>query len=78
MQLVVQPSLLLEIMRKVDYDDSGELSFDEFEQLMKLLSDSDGFPETEHQELKKAFERFDSTGDGLLDLQELQPWARGS
>lgn len=72
MQLVVQPSLLLEIMRKVDYDDSGELSFDEFEQLMKLLSDSDGFPETEHQELKKAFERFDSTGDGLLDLQEFK------
>ncbi|CAE7219480.1 cal-1 [Symbiodinium necroappetens] len=72
MQLVVQPSLLLEIMRKVDYDDSGELSFDEFEQLMKLLSDSDGFPETEHQELKKAFQRFDSTGDGLLDLQEFK------
>ena len=68
--LVVQPSLLGEIMRKVDYDDSGELSFDEFEQLMKLLADSDGFPESEHEELKKAFKRFDGSGDGVLDLQE--------
>ena len=57
-------------MRKVDYDDSGELSFDEFEQLMKLLADSDGFPESEQEELKKAFKRFDSTGDGLLDSSE--------
>ena len=66
----MQPSLILEIMHKVDYDDSGELSFDEFEQLMKLLADSDGFPQAEQEELKKAFKRFDSTGDGLLDLSE--------
>lgn len=49
---VVQPSLVSEIMEKVDYDGSGELSFDEFETLMKLLEDSDGFPQMEQDELK--------------------------
>lgn len=66
---VVQPSLVSEIMEKVDYDGSGELSFDEFETLMKLLEDSDGFPQMEQDELKTVFRRFNSAGGGSLDVQ---------
>jgi len=67
--LVVQPSLVSEIMEKVDYDGSGELSFDEFETLMKLLEDSDGFPQMEQDELKTVFRRFNSASGGSLDVQ---------
>lgn len=66
---VVQPSLVSEIMEKVDYDGSGELSFDEFETLMKLLEDSDGFPQMEQDELKTVFRRFNSASGGSLDVQ---------
>ena len=64
---VVPPSLVTEIMEKVDYDGSGELSFDEFETLMKFLEDSDGFPQVEQDEHQMVFKRF--SRDGKLELE---------
>ena len=66
--LVVSPSLVTEIMEKVDYDGSGELSFDEFESLMKLLEESDGFPQAEQDEFKMVFKRFSGASGGAIDV----------
>ncbi|CAK9026740.1 unnamed protein product [Durusdinium trenchii] len=64
---VVPPSLVAEIMEKVDYDGSGELSFDEFETLMKFLEESDGFPQAEQDEHQVVFKKF--SREGKVDIQ---------
>lgn len=59
---------LLEIIREVDADESGELSFDEFCVLAsKFLVEED--TEAMQQELKEAFRLYDREGNGYITTE---------
>jgi len=63
-------NMLQETLEKADVDDSGEIDFEEFQQLMTNWRAMEGLTKQEYAELEEVFERFDNNGDGELDLEE--------
>ena len=63
------PERIDELIREIDYDDDGEVDFDEFVCLMiKTLNEADKAEE----ELVMVFNSFDKDGDGEIKPADLQ------
>ena len=63
------PEQLDELIKEIDYDDDGEVDFDEFVCLMvKTLNEADKAQE----ELVQVFNKFDINCDGEIDTHDLQ------
>jgi len=63
--------LTKEEFREYDQDDSGEISYDEFAQLVR---DKGWIYELTDAELQLAWQRIDVSGDGSISHDELQEW----
>mmetsp|Transcript_16014 Transcript_16014/g.40082 ORF Transcript_16014/g.40082 Transcript_16014/m.40082 type:complete len:972 (-) Transcript_16014:87-3002(-) len=63
--------LLDECIKEVDKDNSGELSFQEFEQVMELLGATQGFMRHEREQLTKIFCKFDNNNSGTMSTAGL-------
>ena len=62
------PERIDELIKQIDYNDDGEVDFDEFVCLMvKTLNDADKAEE----ELVEVFKKFDKNGDNVIDPQDL-------
>ena len=62
------PERIDELIKQIDYNDDGEVDFDEFVCLMvKTLNDADKAEE----ELVDVFKKFDKNGDNVIDPQDL-------
>ena len=62
------PERIDELIKQIDYNDDGEVDFDEFVCLMvKTLNDADKAEE----ELVEVFRKFDKNGDNVIDPQDL-------
>eukprot|EP00930_Biecheleria_cincta_P034186 TRINITY_DN2363_c0_g2_i1.p1 TRINITY_DN2363_c0_g2~~TRINITY_DN2363_c0_g2_i1.p1 ORF type:complete len:1015 (-),score=186.29 TRINITY_DN2363_c0_g2_i1:244-2835(-) len=66
-----KPSLVNEVLQKVDVDGTGDLNFQEFETLLSLLQGNFGFTGREKQELLTAFGRFDMSKTGQIPLDSI-------
>jgi len=63
--------MINEIFEKVDFDTSGGLNFGEYEFLLQLLQNSNGFTELEKDELRKIFRRYDTGSDNAMAAEGL-------
>ena len=62
-----------EVFAKIDVDDSGLLSRDEFDEAADMLSEEIGFTMSP-EELDSAWAVMESNGDGDVDLEEFKDW----
>ena len=62
---------LQEIFERIDDNDDGSVSFEEFRSLMHELGDL-----REDALLRAAFERVDANHDGRIDFEEMSSWLR--
>lgn len=65
------PRVLNSILQEVDENFDGQLSFQEFEELMRILRTREGFTKDEGEELTNLFQRFDCGNKGCIAVKVL-------
>jgi len=64
--------VLDEVIFEVDTDSTGNLDFNEFDQVMGILRERDGFLKNEYEELQVLFDKFDRDKSGTMDVKEVE------
>ncbi|CAK9073230.1 Calmodulin-like protein 12 (Touch-induced calmodulin-related protein 3) [Durusdinium trenchii] len=64
--------VLQECFDEFDEEESGEICFDAFYKVMRLLAQREGFSKTEVRDFETVFNKFDTYGNDEIDVKELQ------
>lgn len=63
--------VLDEVIQEFDVDGNGKLDFEEFEAVMEVLLEREGFTRSEIEDFHKLFDQFDRNQSGTMDSGEL-------